>query len=214
MIVDIKRGSRSLAACSEALVGLLDFSSMGYYHQQNPQQLFSNKGKLRRGFGWMEVTDTASIQHHIEELFKLGIRHDYQQIYIRLACMPRQQLEEYMKRVPTTSIESYRLALIRKMLHRMPSGGISAYDYIRGLYAAYAGHRLEWLTEEQREGYCIEAVSAIRAHYTNWRDVILGFMIGYAFDKAQDEKILGYYLPHIHLLTSRYSLIHNMSLWA
>lgn len=214
MIVDIKRGSRSLAACSMALVGMFDFSIMGYYHQQNPQQLISNKRELRREFGSMGIVDTVSAQRHIEEYFQSGMRQEYQQMYIQLACMPQRQLEEYIKRVPPTSTEFYRLELVRKMLHRMPSGGISALDYIRGIYVAYGGHRLGWLTQEQRETYCIEAVTGIRNDYTNWRDVILAFTIGYAFDKAQEKRVLGFYPPHIHLLTSRYSLIHNMSLWA
>lgn len=214
MIVDIKHGSRSLAACSKALVGMFDFSIMGYYHQQNPMQLISSKRELLREFGSMGIADTVSIQRHIEGCFQSGIRQEYQQMYIRLACMPRQQQEGYMERVPPISTEFYRLEIVLKMLHRMPSGGISAYDYIRGIYVAYGGHRLGWLTREQREAYCIKAMTAIRTDYTNWRDVILAFTIGYAFDKAQEKRVLGYYPPHVHLLTSRYSLIHNMSLWA
>ncbi|MMZ62716.1 hypothetical protein D1872_249350 [compost metagenome] len=98
----------------------------------------------------------------------------------------------------------------------MPPAGIAAHDYIFSLYYVYAGHRLKWLTDEEKKQYSLRILQALQAVYTNWRDVVTGFFVGVAFmDEGVYSRMFDKYsLIVVKLLTSRRSPFRKISLWS
>ncbi|MNW27205.1 hypothetical protein D3C74_39930 [compost metagenome] len=217
MNVKLQSGSRLAEACSRALVGMCAVHPDGDYYHHSPERMFANKSELKEHMEerW-EVTNAEQLKEHIEWRLREGFRHQFEENYLRLACVPEAAREDYIRDLHEGSLERYRCEIIRRFLNRMPSAGIAAHDYIYSLYYVYAGHRLKWLTDEEKKQYSLRILQAVQAVYTNWRDVVTGFFVGVAFMNVgvyskmfeKDSLIV------VKLLTSRRSPFRKISLWS
>ncbi|WP_025680753.1 DUF1266 domain-containing protein [Paenibacillus massiliensis] len=217
MNVKLQYGSRLAEACSRALVGMCSVHPDGDYYHQSPERMFVSKNELKEHMEeqW-EVTNAEQLKAHIEWRLREGFRHQFEENYLRIACVPEASRAEYIRDLHEGSLERYRFEMISRFVNRMPPAGIAAHDYIFSLYYVYAGHRLKWLTDEEKKQYSLRILQALQAVYTNWRDVVTGFFVGVAFmDKGVYSRMFDKYsLIVVKLLTSRRSPFRKISLWS
>ncbi|AWB46319.1 hypothetical protein DCC85_20550 [Paenibacillus sp. CAA11] len=205
---------RTLQYWEHALISIGTTGNHAYFFQQNPDLAFRNEKEIKEEMmpAW-DITDSESLKHHIQWLLTEGHRKEFELTAARLACLPQEARNDYVRNFSESEQELARLYVVHKYFRRLPPTTIAAHDFLYATYYSSAGCRIRYLTESEKWGFISLAVSAIKKHYRGWDELISAFHVGVMYVAGQ--QIVE---PHLKvqgkLLTSRKSPLYKINFWS
>jgi hypothetical protein len=205
------RAKISLRRYTHALLTLCSAERGNEYLILNSRITFSRR-KLFKLFREMGIKNRDDFTKDIYASFRGGPRQEFSHLTSTLAALSEAERNAYISSATNDERLIYKLRIANDYLWRLPTAGIAAHDYTWVIFKCWAGCKLGYLTAEQKRKYLGEIIPLIQQSYSNWKEYMMGYYVGRAFNSitlsddfvGQNQSILS------KLLISRHSPLHRI----
>ncbi|WP_179135892.1 DUF1266 domain-containing protein [Paenibacillus sp. 32352] len=168
----------------EALTAMCIVGRDGDYHVQNPEWIYSKRSFMRNMFAHWGVGSSDELKQNIEWSLATGQRKEFDDMTLLLSSLSEQDRMRYLESQKGDTAQSFKMSIVNSYLGRMPAGGIAANDYTWAVFKCCAGHKMDYLTEDEKWTYIGDIIQLVKSQYSNWKDYLISFTVGGAFNST------------------------------